>query len=84
MVKSCIFKYVQQNIKYVTIYIYIYIYIYVYIRNLGYVKVLSEHAINKVNIIVCIRDLVIIKYFGKNTIEIKRLVFTYMVVDTDM
>jgi len=29
MVKSSIFKYVQQNIKYITIYIYI------YIRNLG-------------------------------------------------
>jgi len=26
---------------------------------------------------VCIRDLVIIKYFCNNTIEIKRLVFTY-------
>jgi hypothetical protein len=26
---------------------------------------------------VCIPDLVIIKYFGNNTIEIKRIVFTY-------
>ena len=25
----------------------------------------------------CIPDLVIIKYFGNNTIEIKRIVFTY-------
>jgi len=31
MVKSSIFKHVQQNIKYITIYI--------YIRNLGYVEV---------------------------------------------
>ena len=30
-----------------------------------------------VNTIVCIPDLVIIKYFGNNTIEIKRIVFTY-------
>ena len=41
MVKSNIFKYVQQNIKYITIYVYI------YIRNLGYVEVVSENAINK-------------------------------------
>jgi len=26
---------------------------------------------------VCIPDLVIIKYFGNNTVEIKRIVFTY-------
>ena len=30
-----------------------------------------------VNTIVCIPDLVIIKYFGNTTIEIKRIVFTY-------
>jgi len=36
MVKSSIFKYVQQNI-------------YIYISNLGYVEVLSENAINKVD-----------------------------------
>jgi len=30
-----------------------------------------------VNTIVYIPDLVIIKYFGNNTIEIKRIVFTY-------
>ena len=29
-----------------------------------------------VNILACIPDLVIIKYFGNNTIEIKRIVFT--------
>ena len=29
-----------------------------------------------VNTTVCIPDLVIIKYFGNNTIEIKRIVFT--------
>jgi len=40
MVKSSIFKLCTTNyIKYVTIYIY----------NLGYVEVLSEYAINKVN-----------------------------------
>ena len=41
MVKSSIFKYVQQNKKRITIYIYI------YTHNLGYVEVLSENAINK-------------------------------------
>ena len=40
-----------------------------YIRNLGYVEILSENAINKVGYtIVCIPDLVTIKYFGNNTI----------------
>jgi len=34
-------------------------------------------VIKSVNIIVCIPDLVIIKYFGNNTIEIKRIAFTY-------
>jgi len=29
------------------------------------------------NTIVCIPDLVIMKYFGNNTTEIKRIVFTY-------
>ena len=29
------------------------------------------------NNIVCVPDLVIIKYFGNNAIEIKRIVFTY-------
>ena len=29
-----------------------------------------------VNNVVCVSDLVIIKYFGNNTIELKRLVFT--------
>ena len=47
-------------------------------HNLGYVEVLSENAIKKsVNTIVCIPDLVIIKYIGNSTIEIKRIVFTY-------
>jgi hypothetical protein len=50
-----------------------------YIHNLGYVEVLSENAINKsVNTTVCIPDLVIIKHFGNNTIEIKRIVCTYL------
>ena len=31
------------------------------------------------NTIVCILDLVIIKYFGNNTIEIKRIAFTYRI-----
>jgi len=30
-----------------------------------------------VNAIVCLADLVIVKFFGNNTIEIKRIVFTY-------
>ena len=30
-----------------------------------------------INTIVCVPDLVIIKYFRNNTIEIKRIVFTY-------
>jgi len=29
---------------------------------------------------VCVPDLVIIKYFGNNTVEIKRIVFTYPVI----
>ena len=29
------------------------------------------------NTVVCVPDLVIIKYFGNNTIEVKRIVFTY-------
>ena len=37
MVKSSVFKYVQQNIKYI------------YTCNLGYVEVLLENAINKVS-----------------------------------
>ena len=49
----------------------------IYIHNLGYFEVLSENAIKmSVNIIVCLPDLVIITYFGNNTIEIKRIVFT--------
>jgi len=43
MVKNSIFGYVQQNIKYITIYIDI------YTHNLGYVEVLSENAISKVS-----------------------------------
>ena len=61
MVKSSIFK--LCTTKYLTI----------YIHNLGYVEVLSENAIKSVNTIVCIPDLVIIKYFRNNTIEIKRI-----------
>ena len=42
MVKSSIFKYVQQNVKYITIYIYIYICIYTYKLKVGmYLK--SNH-----------------------------------------
>ena len=41
MVEGSIFKYVQQNIKY--------IYIHTHIHNLGYVEVLLENAINKVS-----------------------------------
>jgi len=69
MVKSSIFKLCTTKYK---------IYNNIYIHNLGYVEALSEYAINKnsVNTIVCIPDLVI-KYFGNNTGEIKRIVFTY-------
>ena len=48
MVKSSIFKYVQQNIKYITIYIYTHTHTHTHTRNLGYVEVLLENAINKV------------------------------------
>jgi len=59
---------------YLTIYIYIYIYI---LHDLCYGEVLSENVITfSVNSILCIPDLVIIKYFGNNTIEIKIIVFT--------
>jgi len=56
MVKSSIFKIYTTN----------------YIHNFSYAKILSENAIRKVsNTIVCIPDLVIIKYVRYNTIEIK-------------
>jgi len=41
--KVLFLNYVQQNIKYTTVYIHI------YIHSLGYVEVLSENAINKVS-----------------------------------
>jgi len=44
---------------------------------LDYVEVLLENATKSVNNLVCILDLVIIKFFGNNNIEIKRIVFTY-------
>ena len=50
---------------------------YIYIHNLVYVKVLRKMQQTKsVNTIVSIPDLVIIKYFGNNTTEIKGIVFT--------
>jgi len=39
-----------------------------------YQKMLQTKSVNT---IVCIPDLVIIKYFGNNNTEIKRIVFTY-------
>jgi len=47
MVKSSIFKYVQQNIKYITKYNDIYI----YIRNLGYGEIL--YKIYKIHLYYC-------------------------------
>ena len=61
------------------LYIYIYVCVCVYIHNLGYVEFYQKMQQTKsVNTIVCIPDLVIIKYFGNNTVEIKRIAFTYL------